>query len=118
MQRHSARYHPPEEILDDPDDQEPNEPPEDVVNIALEENTAVTDTLLIRVIRALITTEDRENSRKKAYSQATTENLAMLCEMLKIDIADIDIGRRRIAKRELFDRIKTFVCLSPLILHA
>ncbi|KJA14089.1 hypothetical protein HYPSUDRAFT_72760 [Hypholoma sublateritium FD-334 SS-4] len=111
--RRSARYHQPEEVLDDPNDQEHNEPLEDAVNIVPEENVTVTDTLLIRIIRGLITTEERENNRKKAYSQATTENLATLCEMLRVDITDIDITRRRIAKPALFNRIKAFSNHDP-----
>ena len=83
LQRESARYRQPEEVVEDPNDEEPNEPPlEDMPNIAPEENATVTDTSLIRIIRGVIATEDRENSRKKVYSQATTENLATLCEML------------------------------------
>ncbi len=85
----------------------PNEPPPE--DIAPEENSTVTDTLLIRIIRAMITMEERENSRKKAYNQATTENLATLCEMLRIGITDINITNRRRAKPVLFDRITAFV---------
>ncbi len=75
----------------------------------LDANT-VNNTLLRRIVRNLIKGDDEDDSRKKAYTQATTENLAKLCDMLHIDYTDLDLGRPRVSKRIIFDRLISFVC--------
>lgn len=71
--------------------------------------TTVSDTLLRRIVRNLINQEDKENGQKKAYIQATTENLAKICDMLQIDYVDLDLARTQVLKQIIFNRIISFV---------
>ena len=95
----------------DDEDEDEDEDELDVLTVNAPDLDAstVNNTLLRRIVRNLINREDEDKSRKKAYTQATTENLAKLCDMLHIDYADLDLGRPRISKRIIYDRIISFV---------
>lgn len=60
--------------------------------------------LIGRVLRHLLSTDDQENARKKAFTQGSTAAFIHICSLARIEHSEIDLGRRT-AKRQLFEKI-------------